>query len=62
MGVAPEFRWKGDLPVADYVYMLRIPGGLDTPAERYHELVPSMQQFFNKQPPPLSKDLAVVEG
>lgn len=54
----PEFRQRGDLPLADYVYLLKLGASADTPRDLYTSLVPTMAEFIRKQPPPLSRDLA----
>jgi len=54
----PEYRRAGDLPISDYIYLLRLSAPVDTNPRMYPTLVPSMDEFILNQPPPLSRDLA----
>lgn len=57
----PEFRQRGDMPMADHVYLLKLKAPVTTPRDLYHRQVPNLAQFFMDQPPALSKDLNAAE-
>jgi len=53
----PEYRHREDLPISDFIYLLKLGASWDTPRDLYTSLVPTMAEFIKKQPPSLSRDL-----
>lgn len=52
-----QFPRRGDMPMADFVYIRRLSEPVSTPRTEFYSLVPGMEQFLKNPPPPLSKSI-----